>query len=160
MERQQAGWRGEEKGEGVRAYNAAFYGPLREAAEVKTRLYSGEAWWVGVEVRLSILQYALIRQVPHAMRSGSQKPKVARRGTRSRGVANVIGKPRPCCLSLHVTVLSSSLHHFVKFISSRFITTIGPSIDVVVNVVTSTQLTCKVSDAVDSLSAFPKIYCA
>jgi hypothetical protein len=99
---EQAGWRGEEsrvRRRSARIYNAAFYGWWREATEVKARLYRGEAW-AGVEVRLSFNN--MRSSVQYRMRSGSQKPKVARRGTRSRAVADVIGKSRSPRLSLHV----------------------------------------------------------
>lgn len=41
---------------------------------MKTRLYSGEAWWMGVEVRLSIRKYALIRLECALRQPKSQKP--------------------------------------------------------------------------------------
>jgi len=77
---EQAGWRGEEsraRRRSARIYNAAFYGWWREATEVKARLYRGEAW-VGVEVRLSFNEYALIRPVQNALRQPKAKSRSPR----------------------------------------------------------------------------------
>lgn len=96
---------------------------------MKVRLYRDEAWWVDVEVRLSIQQSALIRSTSCAQRSGSQKAK-----SRSPRDALVCSGERhqeatAAVLSLHVIVHASSLpsslrQSFISFSScSRLINT-------------------------------------